>query len=98
MPKALSNAARMMIAVRRCRQKLTNWSIIEQYSALDHYLFARRDPGTDGDRGAFLELRIDDAPLEGPGRGGDEYTGAIVIHQQCRTRQHHHRSLRSLEG
>jgi hypothetical protein len=40
MPKPLSNAASTMTAMRRCRQNVTNWSIIEQDAALYDDLIA----------------------------------------------------------
>src|SRR5580700_11556528 len=72
--------------MRRCRQNSTNWSIIEQDSALDHDLFTGLESGADGDGGAFLELRFDDAALEGPRRGGDEHRRAIIVHEERRAR------------
>src|ERR1700722_12658965 len=99
MPNTLSSTATTMTATRRCRQKATNWSIIEQDSALHDYLIAGLDAAADGDRRPFLQLRVDRATLEGPGRDSDEHAGPIVIHQQrgagqhnsglCRTKQRH---------
>src|ERR1700674_5115725 len=88
MPYAASSAAKMMTATRRCRQKPTNWSIIEQNSAFDDHLITGPDTGTDGDRCAFLQQSVDATTLEGPRRDGDENAGSVVIHQQRRARQH----------
>src|SRR5215471_10991400 len=93
MPYTPRSSAMTITAMRRCRQKPTNWSIIEQDSALDHHLLAGLYAGVDRHLGALFEEELDDAPLERPGRRGDEHGGAVVVHQQRRGRQHH-----ALEG
>src|SRR5580700_8047822 len=89
MPNRLSSTAMTMTATRRRRQKSTNWSIIEQDSAPDYDLLARLDTGGNRHRGALLQQRLDGASLEGPGRGGNEHAGAVVVHEQRGARQHH---------
>src|SRR5215472_14974278 len=86
-----------MTAMRWCRQKPTNASIIEQDSAPDYDLLARLHAGADDHLGALLEQWLDSAPLEGPGRGGDEYAGAIVVHEQRGAWQHNTRELRPVQ-
>src|ERR1700746_1193342 len=93
MPYTPSSSAMTITATRRRRQKPTNWSIIEQDSALDHHLLAGLHAGVDRYLGALLEEGLDDAPLETPGRRGDEHGGAVVVHEECRGGQHH-----ALEG
>src|ERR1700758_4913469 len=88
MPNTPSSTAITMTAMRRRRQKPTNWSIIEQDSALDDHLLAGLYAGADCDLRALFEERLDGAALEGPRRGRDEHAGAVVIHEQRRARQH----------
>src|ERR1700722_3255221 len=52
-PKALSNTASRITATRLCRQKATNWSIIEQDPAFDDHLLPGADTGKN-DRGGTL--------------------------------------------
>src|ERR1700685_793729 len=82
MPNSPSSTASTITAMRRCRQNSTNWSIIEQDSALDHDLFTGLESGADGDGGAFLELRFHDAALEGPRRSGDKHCRAVIVHEE----------------
>src|SRR5579862_894763 len=89
MPNTASSSAITMTEIRRWRQKPTNWSIIEQDSAPDHDLLARVNTGYDDDARPALEQRLYRAALEGPWRRGDEYRGAVIVHQQRRTRQDH---------
>src|SRR5580698_7154915 len=86
MPNTLSSTATTMTATRRCRQKATNWSIIEQDSALHDHLLAWLDTAADGHRRTFLQLRIDAAALERPRSSRDEHAGSVVVHQQRGTR------------
>src|SRR6202140_1339376 len=87
MPNTLSSTATTMTATRRCRQKATNWSIIEQDSALHHDLVTCLDTGTDGHGRSVLQLRFDGATLERPGGRRDEHAGSIVVHEQRGGRQ-----------
>src|SRR5215813_7984944 len=86
MPNPTSSSAITMTVMRCRRQMPTNWSIIQQDSAAHYDLLARLYSGEQRDLAAFLEQRLDRAPLEGPRRGGDEHRGAIVVHEQRRAR------------
>src|SRR6516225_11363085 len=83
-----SSTAMTITAMRRCRQKPTNWSIIEQDSAARHHLLARLHSRADHNLAALLEERLDGAPFERPGRGGHEHAGTVVVHEQRRARQY----------
>src|SRR5580692_9901976 len=95
MPKPPISTASTMIAMRRCRQNVTNWSIIEQNSALHDDLIAGIHAGTDGDGSALLQRRLDGTAFEGPRRGCDEHAGSVVVHQERGTRHHHLRMRRT---
>src|SRR5215469_6745112 len=89
MPHTTSSSAITMTAMRCRRQIPTNWSIIQQDSAAYHDLLTRLHSGEQGDLAAFLEQRLDRAPLEGPGRGSDEHRGAVIVHEQRGARHDH---------
>src|SRR5580698_4237528 len=97
MPNRLRSTAIAMTAMRLRRQKSTNWSIIQEDSALDHDLLAGLDPRSNRDLGALLEQRFDAATLECPRRDRDEHAGAVVVHEQCRTWQHHALQCRPMQ-
>src|ERR1700742_513217 len=84
----------MIMAIRRCRQKPTNLSIIEQDPAPHHDLLARAHTRSDGDRSTLFQLRLDDTPLESPWCDGHEYAGPVVVHEQRRAREDDARLLR----
>src|SRR5262249_35932847 len=92
-----SSTAMTITATRRSRQIPTNWSIIEQNSAPHHDLFAGLHPRADHYLGALLEERRDRAPLECPGRGGNEHRRAVVVHEERRARQHDARLGRAVK-
>src|SRR5580700_6809529 len=87
-PKPASSTARTMTATRRCRQKPTNWSIIEQDSALDHDLLASLQAVQDRHRSALLQVRFHGAAFEGPRSNRHEDAGAVVVHQERRGGHH----------
>src|ERR1700744_2873177 len=91
----MSNAARTITATLRWRQKPTSWSIIEEDSALDHDLLAVLDARAERHGRAFLQLRLDGAPLEGPGRGRDKHQSSVVVHEKRRRGQNHAGLFRS---
>src|SRR5580692_3989904 len=58
-PKPLSSSASRITATRLCRQKATNWSIIEQNPALDDHLLTGADTGQNDRGGTLAQAHFD---------------------------------------
>src|SRR5262249_13159052 len=87
-----------MTAIRRRRQNSTSWSIIEKNSALDHNLLASLHARLQGYGGTFIQLCFYSAAFEGPGCGGHEDRGPVVVHEQRGGRKDYPGLLRAAQG